>query len=591
MIRTVVTGMAVHAGVYGRQSERRANKSEVSTATQRVKGEECAQALIRALPAADQANSSVDYYEDLGISAFDGTVRPDFERLLRDCRSGRINYLIVYYISRLSRMEPADAIPIVTELLSLGVTIVSVTEGTFRKGNLMDLIHLIMRLDAAHSESKNKSVSVRGAKDTARQLGGFVGGKPPYGFKFRKEIRLDASGRPIAVTLLDEDQAEAANIRMWWYDRIKPNIGKPFVPGPGRINAGSLTGIVAEMESAGVPTRGKTVGKETADSSWDAATVKRILSDPRIAGFAADPQYGTKRDGSRSSKVVGYRIVRDDSGAPVMAHPSILPPDEWWSLQRWLEGRGQGKGQYRGQALLSAMGVLFCECGFVQTSAKRDNKCDNYRCRRPRGRQRPGQHEGDCTISQRWLDDFVARRIFDRIQAADDDPETLAMLAEATRRFGAANEPAEIAAERTTLLEERTRATVELDELYADRAEGGYGSARGRQEFIKRERALDARVEALTARLVELDRLSVPVLPIYEWLPAEAGSDPIGPGSWWDSAELDERRAFVRLFVKRITVSKAGAHTGQGVKVADRVTIEFVSAKDEDEDEDLPPLV
>ena len=92
---------------------------------------------------------------------------PDFDRLLKDCHEGRINLIIVYYISRLSRMDPLDAIPIVTELLNLGVTIVSLTEGEFRKGNLMDLIHLILRLDAAHSESKNKSDAVRGAKKTA----------------------------------------------------------------------------------------------------------------------------------------------------------------------------------------------------------------------------------------------------------------------------------------------------------------------------------------------------------------------------------------------------------------------------------------
>ncbi len=37
-----------------------------------------------------------------------------------------------------------DAIPIVSELLALGVTIVSTQEGVFRQGNVMDLIHLIM---------------------------------------------------------------------------------------------------------------------------------------------------------------------------------------------------------------------------------------------------------------------------------------------------------------------------------------------------------------------------------------------------------------------------------------------------------------
>jgi hypothetical protein len=52
---------------------------------------------------------STTYYEDLGISAFTGVERPDFEKLLQDCRVGKINLLIVYCISRLSRLEPEGA--------------------------------------------------------------------------------------------------------------------------------------------------------------------------------------------------------------------------------------------------------------------------------------------------------------------------------------------------------------------------------------------------------------------------------------------------------------------------------------------------
>ena len=178
--------MDIHAGVYGRQSVRRANRSEVSTVTQRDAG---------VAEAKRRGAVSITEYEDLGISAFTGDGRPDFDRLLKDCHEGRINLIVVYYISRLSRMDPLDAIPSVTELLNLGVTIVSLTEGEFRKGNLMDLIHLILRLDAAHSESKNKSDAVRAAKKAASDLGGYVGGKPPYGLPHGPGDPHDARGQ------------------------------------------------------------------------------------------------------------------------------------------------------------------------------------------------------------------------------------------------------------------------------------------------------------------------------------------------------------------------------------------------------------
>lgn len=181
--------MTVHAAGYTRQSAARENKSEASPASQRAANK----------ARFDQVTGEAvwcGHYEDIGISAFSGKVRPDFERLLRDCRAGRVNMIIVYYVSRLSRMEPLDAIPIVTELLNLGVVIVSVTEGEFRKGNLMDLIHLIMRLDAAHQESKNKSIAVKGAAKAARDLGATSGARHRTAGSFGKR-----SGRTPKVAL------------------------------------------------------------------------------------------------------------------------------------------------------------------------------------------------------------------------------------------------------------------------------------------------------------------------------------------------------------------------------------------------------
>ncbi|GAA0344213.1 recombinase family protein [Streptomyces blastmyceticus] len=212
----------IYAAGYGRQPQKRANASEASPATQRSANK--AEADRRAaLPGVDLAWTR--HYEDIGISAFTGKERPEFDRLLADCRAGRVNMIIVYYISRFSRMEPLDAIPIVTDLLNRGVTIVSVTEGEFRQGNIMDLIHLIMRLDAAHGESKNKSVAVTGAKKKVRELGGYVGGRPPYGRECVPETRYDSKGKPIAVQLLATLVKEAEVIQAWWIDikRYKDN--------------------------------------------------------------------------------------------------------------------------------------------------------------------------------------------------------------------------------------------------------------------------------------------------------------------------------------------------------------------------------
>ncbi|MGW7549106.1 hypothetical protein ACWGKQ_49530 [Streptomyces sp. NPDC054770] len=126
--------------------------------------------------------------------------------------------------------------------------------------------HLIMRLDGAHQESKNKSDAVRGAKETALQLGGHLGGKPPFGFDMVPETRVsvgsDNKEHPIVMQLLQPNKFEAAIIRTVW-STIQLHMGKPYMLGPGRHHPGSLTGICADMNMSGVKTRGQLVGKKT----------------------------------------------------------------------------------------------------------------------------------------------------------------------------------------------------------------------------------------------------------------------------------------------------------------------------------------
>lgn len=247
--------MNLHCAGYGRQSYGRLNGSEASPATQREANS--ARFDTFAAEAARQGREAVwcGQYEDVGISAYSGTERPDFERLLRDCRMGRINVLIVYNIARLSRLEPRDAIPIVNELMSLGVTIVSVAEGVFRPGEVMDLIHLIFRLDAAYQESKNKSTAVRDAAALARSLGGYVGGKAPYGRRLKQETRTAPTGKPVAIQTLVTQPDEAT--------------------------------VVQHIVKA------------------------RMLRHPHLAGFDAEAVYDA------NGRVTGHRIRRDAEGKPV----------------------------------------------------------------------------------------------------------------------------------------------------------------------------------------------------------------------------------------------------------------------------------
>lgn len=457
----------------------------------------------------------------------------------------------------------------------------SLTEGEFRKGDFAELAHLILRLDAAHSESKNKSDAIRAAKKAAAQLGGYLGGKPPYGFRLVPATRMTPEGDLVVIQLLEHDPVEVTVIKAVWAT-VKKHREKPYEPGPSRRHPGSLTGICTQMTEDGVPTKGQRVGKETKGSVWDLKTLTRILRDPRIAGYDATPIYKRTEDGRPTSAVESYRIKRaTQTLEPISAYAPIIPPDEWHELQAWLDDRGRVAGQPRGHAVLSAMGVLHCECGAVMTShrATTPNR-SAYRCRRRR--VLPGQHMGECTVSQRTLDRHVARSIFTLIQTAGHDAEAAAVLAEAARRYAEQNEQPSYVEKRRRLLTERADAKRALEELYDKEAAYDYANPAGSHRFSRDQKArLLGVMDHAEAGIAELEENARPALPIHLWLaPGALTVDPVGKGSWWASASTDERRAFVKLFIERVVITKA-LGTGRTSPIKTRAEIHFVRPKRE----------
>lgn len=87
----VISGMNLHVAGYGRQSYGRVNGSGAGPATQRDAGQARFDTFAAEAARQDRDATWRGQYEDVGISAFSRTERPDFERLLRDCSMGRID--------------------------------------------------------------------------------------------------------------------------------------------------------------------------------------------------------------------------------------------------------------------------------------------------------------------------------------------------------------------------------------------------------------------------------------------------------------------------------------------------------------------
>jgi hypothetical protein len=351
----------------------------------------------------------------------------------------------------------------------------------------------------------------------------------------------------------------------------------PFVQGTTR-HPGSLTGIVKTLNEAGVPTKGTNGGKRTAGSRWDVTVVRRILSDPWIAGFERD---AVRHPSAKRRIAIEYRIRRDPvTGDPLRLKcgPTVSPAD-WYEVNEWLESRGRGRGLNRVTYLLTAMDLLYCECGTGMVGHSNDQPSKvSYLCKGPKPLATVGNHAGRRSILCRFVDDYVTRAVFARIAAAESDPETLELIAEATRRHGKRTESPERTAERREIVSARADSTRALGELYADREAGVYDNPVGVNQFRSAVKRHSESIAAADARLVELDDSDSPLLPIFEWM-GEPGSDPIGEGSWWASASHHERRDFLKLFVDRITIRRAPLKA----PIADRVAIVWASPPDEDD--------
>lgn len=565
----MITDMGIHVGVYVRQSERRTTGSEASTSTQR---EEC----LKAIGLWDVQPNHVEVYEDLGVSAFKNVRRPAYERLLRDVRAGRINVIMVHYMSRISRKTAMETFDELRPLLMNRVRIVSVCERhEFHADNLFALMELLFKLQANHEESLNKSLAIKAAKALEASLGGYTG-KAPFGFTLTREARTSATGKPVSVKILTPDlEHEAPIVR-----RIV-EIVEEWITSEGA--SGSCWKLARRLEAEGHQTRGRKTALQRADASWDDKTVKRILIDPRIAGFACEGVYGVCRDGTPSNKIVEYRIIRDKSGNPVPAYMPIVSPERWYRIQAWVKDRHPGGGEWQGKpsGVLSAMKLLYCECGATMTHGGSGYK-KHYRCRRRI--VKPGQHTGDVTIGAKGIEEYLARRVLAVVTASPNDKAAMTVLASASTRYAREQEQQEspqVTQERDRLLAERASLRHSRQQHHADKRrtilKGGFIDDFARDEWDETERILAEHMRALDACVAELGPSKRVELPCEVWLPQD-GSDPIGPGSWWDQATRDGKRAFLRLFLDRVEVNKAYRYAGQGVPTESRVSITWAGS-------------
>ena len=252
----------------------------------------------------------VDIYADEGISGLEARNRDDFNRMMADCREGKIDRVLCKSISRFAR-NTQEYIQFVRELLRLGISI------HFEKENIdtgkMTSEQVAQIYGAfAQMESTNHSSNMRFSVRMRMEKGLFVPSSVPYGYRL--------AGRDLEII---PEEAEVVR-----------RIFSAYLSGQGKDD------IAREMNQLGVD-RGRNREK------WYPSTVAYILTNISYTGDMIWQK-------SCATDTIPFRQVRNLGQKPRYfvehSHPAIVSCADFQRVQELMSSR---KGQFHGTHRIS----------------------------------------------------------------------------------------------------------------------------------------------------------------------------------------------------------------------------------------------
>ena len=249
----------------------------------------------------------VDIYADEGISGLDARKRDEFNRMLADCRAGKIDRILVKSVSRFAR-NTRDTLRFMRELLRLGITIQFEKEN-IDTGRLSTEQVAAIYAAFAQMESTNHSGTMRTSVRMRMEQGIFTPSSMPYGY------RLNGLEPEIVP-----EEAEVVR-----------HIFSSALRGQGQMD------IAKELNKLGVERRH---GK----GRWHHHTISYILTNPAYTG-------STVWNKSFRSDTVPFPMVINSGQKPKYtvedSHPAIIDQEDFQKVQNLIAIR---KEQFTGNA-------------------------------------------------------------------------------------------------------------------------------------------------------------------------------------------------------------------------------------------------
>lgn len=314
-----------------------------------------------------------DVYADNSISAYDRRKkRPEYERLLTDVASGRIEAVLCYAVDRLTR-HPIELERLVEVLAAHHTTVRTVVGGELDLNTEEGLLRARIMGSVARFESGRKGERLR---DKAAEMIAAgkrpCGGPRPFGYDRHYNDPDDPNRKILSETI---NEREAAAIR----DAAQ------------RLLAGeSMRSISAGWNGQGLLT--------SMGNRWSITSFQQMITSPRLAGMVVH----------RRKAVQGV----------VAQWPPILDKDTHERLHALLTGRGTPREGNARKFWLT--GSVFCSCGTPMLVGVAYGGKRRYSCK--------PKVEGGCggrVIRLEELEAFMKELVIRRLR----DPRTLRGLA------------------------------------------------------------------------------------------------------------------------------------------------------------------
>ncbi len=246
------------AGLYARLSMFNLGRSDSETIDNQIQ-------YLRRFVAKQPDIEAVDLYVDNGHTGtnFD---RPEFERMIDDIRTGKLNCLICRDLSRFGRSYLEAGFYIQTIFPFLGVRFIAINDEFDSLTSDPDSLAVSMKNIINAFYSRDISQKVSSTIDVKRKTGPFVFGSIPYGYLRDKE---DPSRY-----VIDEEAAPIVHMIFSW-----------------AMDGASFSHIAKDLTALGVPTpqrhtwlrSGKKVRRKGADA-WSSLTIQFIVTNRAYTG-------------------------------------------------------------------------------------------------------------------------------------------------------------------------------------------------------------------------------------------------------------------------------------------------------------------